>query len=290
MKLSFFKKISSLFFIAFIFFYFNDVSYSQDAKKTQKENIEKNIKLKKNQLYEIKKKLQYQKYRLQIINDREDDLANQLSVTHNRLKINEDRLQQARVDILVNQQKIKITKEQLDYTVTLLNNKKDEMMLRLRDIYENETINYLSVLLKAETFTDFLIRFEFLSLIVRTDTQILNNYKKNEELFRVKKANFENAVKEKLYLKEILKEREKDLIVIKHKRQNLLNEVIAQRKELQGYVIELEGSTHELERQIISLIKLKQSLNIERKITSQYGGTGTYIWPCNSRYITSGFG
>lgn len=273
--------------------FFSTVSKSlaeENSDIDKKKQIEVKIEKKTQILNKLKKKLQYEQYRLNVINYREQDLAEQLAGTGYKLRSTQDKLEHTKILLERNQRQLEITKEKLLSAKSSFDLHKRQLTGHLRAIYENNDINYLAIILKSVTFSDFLNRMEFLRLIINEDVSIINKFKKRENLYNIQRIKYQERILENIKLKQELKAQEELLLSLKNKRQYLLNEVVEQRKSLSKYIIELEHSSKELESQIEALIKLKQSLNIKRHITSPYGASEYFIWPTASRYITSNFG
>lgn len=286
--LSFFKRYT-YFWIGIIIFVFLFSSCPQISLAKNK-SLESKIKKKVYQIKQKREKLYYQRRRLRILNIRERDIAQQLAQTQLQLKQARDSLDNVYLKLIKNQNQLRAIKKTLNKIQENLKNHSKNLSFRLRDIYENSQINYLSALIQADDFCDFLNRLDFLKSIVDSDFKLLANIKQEERKYFIAKAKYEEKIQENIALRKKLKEKETVLVSLESKRRSLLRQVSQQRRSLSGYIVELEHSTRQLENQLQNLIRQRQQANIRSKATSPYGGSGRFYWPCKSRYITSPFG
>jgi septal ring factor EnvC (AmiA/AmiB activator) len=275
--------LASLFFIAFL------LTLPLEAKvdKGTHKIIKQKIKIQKTKLHQIKKRLHIERYRLQVVNQREEDLSRQLARTQDELyNVRET------IDTLqVRMRRLKVQLDTIEYNLSLLraylNKQKKALATRLKDIYNNDELDYIACLLNSSSFADFLNRMDFLSLIIKADYNLIDDIK-------LKTCKFENMKAMRLAkLKEIAKTKndysynELCLSKLESKRKNILAQVSAQRLEIADYVSQLEHLSKEMEEKLENMIIYEQKLNREDKV--HLTGTGIFSWPVNGS-ITSPYG
>jgi murein DD-endopeptidase MepM/ murein hydrolase activator NlpD len=167
--------------------------------------------------------------------------------------------------------------------------KRDELLkTRVRLMYENGEVSYLAVLLSADSFGDFLARFDALKTITEQDHRILLENKQDRDTIAKKKAEIDNHLNQ---LKGLFAEAEKlqtELETIKKDKKVK----IAALKEKEGDLTEF---SEEETAQLMALAKQMQQLLAEKNRLTQkdkpvYSG-GKFAWPLAvSGTITSPFG
>jgi len=140
--------------------------------------------------------------------------------------------------------------------------------VRVKDIYMNGKVSYLEVLLSASSFSDFVTRFEFLSRIVKQDTELVETIEAERRQISNQKADLE------LKLSEI-----KDLAIRKARYQDNLRRIQVDREkkleEIRTRQEYYEAAYEELEEETKALDEL-----IRRKTSnSSAKGTGQFTWP-----------
>lgn len=288
-KNSFFQKIKcqavSIFLILIL-----SLNYFCYAANPKVKIIESKIKQKVQVLEGKRENLRVLKKKLRSLNYKEDFFSDQLANTQNKIKKTSDDIDGVKYQISSNRTQLKQIKEKLDELDQNLGLQKNSISNRLRDIYETRSVNYLSILFGSDSFSDLINRIDFLRTIVDNDLAIISRIQDVQRLKTIEKVKYQQKIQEKLELKEKLNGKEYELKNIETTRKGLLWEVIQERKSVKNYVVELEHTTKELEEQLEALIREKQRLNIQNKVTSPYSASGTFSWPTSSKYITSSYG
>ena len=97
--------------------------------------------------------------------------------------------------------------------------------VRVKDIYMNGQVSYLEVLISANSFSDFVTRFEFLSRIVKQDTELVNNIQAERRDISNKKADLEMKLSEVRNLETKKSTQQSSLESIKVDREEKLDEI-----------------------------------------------------------------
>jgi murein DD-endopeptidase MepM/ murein hydrolase activator NlpD len=282
------KKIAVLLTLIVIFVGSADsLSWARKKPKINPKQIRQAIQEKRSRLQELQEKLHHEKVRLYHVNRKEEDISSQLCSTVDRLKDVGADMDDLYVRIKRLQIQLGILQENLQITKKKLLSHQRSMTLRLRDIYENGEINYLTALTDSESFSDFLNRLDFLSLIVREDLNLLSKIKAERASLNAQEKQFQNKYMKLVGFQQNLMEREKLLISLKERREYLLTEVQVQRHHIARNVMQLENLSAEEEKALQELIRLQQSLNA--RSGKKYAGSGSMNWPCGG-YLSSPFG
>ena len=237
-----------------------------------------------------RQELRNQRKRLEIINDKERDIANQLNETQyslqeSRTSYNDTILRLDSAEMRLENIRTKLAEATDDY-------KTSQRVLgkRLREIYLEGDVGYIVVLLGAESFTDFLDHARYLSIIIANDQKLLEKVRTLKEELESQEKAAKQTVLEIQQLKKSQAERIIQLTKIEQQRSDLLAEVQGQRDSIASYVTELEGSTRELEAQLQHTARSRQRTGRPSAMHSARSwGTGTYCNPAEGP-VTSYFG
>lgn len=241
------------------------------------------IRKKRRELYYKQQKLEYERYRLQIMNNRQRDVADQLSSTQNQVARTRENLDSLVVRIRKLNLQIKSTQKKIFYLEQKLSAHRFCFSNRMRDIYENSDENYLSALLDSEDFSDFITRMEFLKLIIDYDLNLLNDIETEHDDLTAEKLKLQSREKELRKVQQKVTEKKIMLNSLEGKRSELLNEISWQKNQVYQNVVQLENSSAELEAKIRDIIRSSSPTNV-----TDYS-YGNFMYPVNA-YINSGFG
>lgn len=160
------------------------------------------------------------------------------------------------------------------------NDKKELFKNRLKVMYENSSSNsYLEALIESESITDFFGRLELMSLISKSDKQLVQSL-----------ATAKQDLEFKLKAKEEVMQTKQDQASSKRK---TLDQLKLSRAQLEERLAKSKVELEKLDKQEDQLLQqsediAKQIKNLQKKGTKY---SGTMIWPStSSRAITSPFG
>ena len=172
---------------------------------------------------------------------------------------------------------------------------------RVREMEERGTISYWSVLFKANSFSDLLGSLDFINEVMDYDRRVIQDLQTLQAEIAEKKAGLEankaalEAAKAELETqkKQLSAQREEANKLVKEiddnaaEYQATLDELDA--AEYQATLKELEAEERRIEQQVKQMQKkLEEQMAAEgKKYNTNPGG---YIWPVDSRYITSTVG
>jgi len=182
-----------------------------------------------------------------------DVITNDLTETTNRLNVSQEELKQAILD---------------------RENQYESLKKRVRVMYENGTTSYLSVLLEADGFSDFLKRVEYVNALIEYDNALLENYQKNETII----ANNVKAITED-------KQSLESLEAEQQAKKTALNESIAEKnrivKELNSDISTYEQQIKDLEKQDAEIQKLINSSS-SRSSSSSFSSSRGKVYAATS--------
>lgn len=160
---------------------------------------------------------------------------------------------------------------------------------RVRAMEEQGTVSYWSVLFKADSFSDLLGRLDIINEIMDADQQVIDTLKALQAEIEAKKAELETSKAESEAAKA-------ELLVKKSELDKQRQEAIALVNEIQSnenaYASTLKALDNEEERIQAEIVKKSKELAAQQAAQgkSPQSNPGGYIWPVDSRYITSTVG
>ena len=160
---------------------------------------------------------------------------------------------------------------------------------RVRAMEERGTISYWSVLFKADSFTDLLSRLDIINEIMDSDQAVIDELEALQAEIETKMSELETSKAEE--------EKAKAELVSKK------NELDSQRKEANAVIQELSSNENETEAALSELQAQQDALwaeaqRLSDQLVAQQAANGQstesnpggYIWPVDSRDITSTMG
>ena len=160
---------------------------------------------------------------------------------------------------------------------------------RVRAMEERGGISYWAVLFRAESFTDMLSRLDAINELMDSDQAVIDRLQALQEEIRTKQAALEEqktgveaAKTELLQKKSELEDQRAEAIA-------LVNEIENNQSEYQDAVNEIKAEEARIERQVQELQK-KMEEEMAAQGKDYHTNPGGYIWPVDSRYITSTVG
>ena len=160
---------------------------------------------------------------------------------------------------------------------------------RVRAMEKRGTVSYWSVLFNAESFTDLLSRLDFINEIMDADQRVIDELQALQEEIEEKKTTLETSKTESEAAKAELESKKSELNTQRSEANAVIQELTANENETEAVLADLEAQQDALwaEAQRLSdQLVAQQAANGE----STESNPGGYIWPVDSRYITSTVG
>lgn len=221
---------------------------------------------------------QTQKLMTQVKNEKKsvskaiEELDHRLNEAENQLSTVENLLAQLEGQIAV-------TTMELDRVSKDASSQKELLKKRVRVMYENGNVGYLSVIMNSTSFSDFISRVDFLKKIVDFDMNLLNKMKSHRDSVAVKRNQLEAEQKEKERLKSELGARKEEVETAKQDREKTLKDLTKDLKELERQEDNFLAQANALTNKIVALQSKNKYIGGKLgwpspgyyKITSQYG-------------------
>lgn len=160
---------------------------------------------------------------------------------------------------------------------------------RVREMEEQGTVSYWSVLFKATSFTDMLGRLDIVNEIMDYDQKVISDLKDLQAEIEAKKADLEEQKAGSEAAKAELVSKKTEL----NAQRNAANALIVQLRQSQSeYQDDLDDLSAEEEAVQAEILRLSRELAAQQAASGQTSNAalGGYIWPVSSHYITSTFG
>ena len=160
---------------------------------------------------------------------------------------------------------------------------------RVREMEERGTVSYWSVLFKATSFSNLLGRLDFINEVMDYDRQVIEDLQTLQAEIEEKKTGLEASRAELVMAKAELESQKKQLAAQREEANKLVKEIDDNAAEYQATLDALEAEERRIEQQVKQLQKqLEEQMAAEGK--NYNTNPGGYIWPVDSRYITSTVG
>ncbi len=160
---------------------------------------------------------------------------------------------------------------------------------RVRAMEEQGTMNYWSFLFRAVSFSDLLDRLDAINEIMAYDQGVINDLKTLQTEISEKKAGLETNKADSEAAKTELVSIKSSLNTQRSEANQLIEQIRANEAEYKDTIEDLEAEEERIQAEIVRKSKeLAAQLAAQGK--DQKSNPGGYIWPVDSRYITSTVG
>lgn len=230
-------------------------------------------------------------------------LQSQLDETNRNIASVTASLQAVNAQIDSTRSRLAWNKVQLDAAEATLNRHSDALRRRLVDVYERGDLGYINVLFAANSFSDFVERWDEIRYLIRSNQQAI--YERKAAQKKVASARAELLASEVAYEGAQAEAQRKrgELDALAQERQNLVSAAAAERDSVSQQVTELEEISASDEAALEGLIQEKQREEAARRDAARRaallsgtqpppelgGGPGAIGWPVSGP-ITSPFG
>lgn len=240
-----------------------DSSIKQDQQKL--DNVNDELKENKKMQKEIEKKIKVAK--------------NDITKLDNQMISTERNLQEIQANLENLYQQITTTKEELQQAENNIQDKQSIFDSRLRIMYKNSSVGYLEVLLAAEDFKDLLTRIDMIQRIVKHDVELIKYLKEQKEIVKEKKEDLEVQYAETEESKRKIAIKKQELEVATRNKERLMSQLENDKK-----------SYEKKENELVKLSKDLEEIIRKKQIAAQYVG-GEMKWPVPNRFrVSSPFG
>ena len=160
---------------------------------------------------------------------------------------------------------------------------------RVRAMEESGEVSYWSVLFGASSFTDMLARLDDVNEVMEADQKVIDDLKTLQVKITEKKEQLEDSKAEREAAKADLVSKKSELDKQRKQAISLVNEINDNEQENKETLAALDA---EEDRILAEALRLSKKLAEEQAAAGkpQQSNPGGYIWPVDSRYITSTVG
>ena len=160
---------------------------------------------------------------------------------------------------------------------------------RVRAMEKRGEVSYWSVLFRADSFTDLLSRLDMINEIMAADQRVIDQLKDLQAQIETAKTELETNKAEEEAAKSELEARKSELNTQRSEANALIQQLAANESETEAALDELEAEQDAIRAEIQ---RLNEQLIAQQAANGNSGQSnpGGYIWPVDSRYITSTVG
>ena len=160
---------------------------------------------------------------------------------------------------------------------------------RVREMEKQGEVSYWAVLFRSTSFTDLLGRLDAVNEVMKYDQGVIDDLKDLQAEIEEKKATLETSKTESESAKAELVSKQSELNTQRSEANAVIQQLSANESETEGVLADLEAQQDALwaEAQRLSDQLVAQQAASGQSTESNPGG---YIWPVDSRYITSTMG
>ena len=280
------KKIVSLILILLILQYFCVFVFANDSVTNEITNSVTN-----NITDELEKQKEEVEDKLKEANLELEYVQGEMSDTMLKVQETEDKILKYKKEVAELGEKMDTLQKSIDESTAKLQiasqnyeEKSDMLARRLVAMYEAGDTQYLDVLLKSKSITEFISRYYIIQEVAEYDSILINEVEQEKNNIEQTKQKLEN---EQAEIKIVKAKNEQTTIVLSNMQtlqKSYINELSADEKKLQEQITEYKNDQAEIERQILLATNV-----INPDI--QYTG-GEMLWPVaiSGTVITSDYG
>ncbi len=260
------------------------------------QTIEQRIEAERAKAAKIQSALHVKRAQLHVVTAHYNDLQAQLAETNDAIAGVNAHIGSLDAQAASTQRRIEWNTVQLDAARASLKRQDDALRRRLVDIYENGDLGYINVVLSAQSFSDFVERWEDLRRLIAANQRTVRARKQAERRVASVEAALESTRLQLQQEQQAQVEARNQLGTLAAERQNLVNLTGAQRHAVATQVAQMEDLSAAEESQLEALIQQRQrELEAQRRAAGitggeeTAGGSGSFSWPVTGT-ITSPFG
>lgn len=206
-------------------------------------------------------------------------IAKQIASLDRQMNAANDSLEKVTASLNKLEKQIAVTTIELQRAQRDANTQNEILKKRLKAMYENGFQGYISVVLSATSYSDFITRLSYLTKIVKYDNSILKKMEVYTAVVAEKRLNLKTDLAAKEQVKADLNEKKKEVASATANKEKYMDEVKKDIKQLEAQEDDLKAQAEALAKQIQKLL-----------MAGKYTG-GVMTWPLPGHYsISSGYG
>lgn len=195
----------------------------------------------------------------------------------------ESELNSLKVELSELQSSIETKESEITEKQAEIKRKEKLLQERIVALYEAGDSTYLDVLLGSDSLLDFLSKYEIVQQIVDADTALITDLDNDKKALENEKAELEADKARVKELKDKQEIKSNELKILKKNKQSEVDKLSDEEKSKQSEIDKYNTAMEEIERQLSEIGKDAQ----ERLDRDGVKFDGSFIWPCNNKYVTS---
>ena len=250
---------------------FSFISYAADLNELQ------------NQKNEIQTQIDESNSQLNDVNDELTDNLKQIQKLDESIQSSEENIEKLNEEITKKENEIQQIESELEKVTKKYDTQKALLDERLVEMYENDNVKYLDVILKSKNFSDFISTYYIISELTEYDMdllEIVDGQRKEIEQKNLALSSQKESLEQE---KSTQKKTQIALSNTKVLRKNYMLKLSQEEQDLQAKIDEYNNQVNQIEEEI-------KKLAVTASFGEDYRG-GTMQWPIYGHYtITSNYG
>ena len=282
----------------------NDTIRDLENQIAQAEREKENLKATQNNLKDKLDSLQDENADLKVdlreLDDNIVEVENVIADLDAQIEAKVAEIDAIKAELAITSQELAVTTEELAVAIEISNKQYDDMVQRIRFMYENGQSVYIECFLQSDSFSDFLTKAEYIGQITEYDRMKLDEYIATQEEVALRKSLLETQeslleTQESLLeaqesaLEEARATQEANKATLDAMRDLKQQEINANQSNISAAEQEIKANEEELAAMTETIKALEKALEEEEQKLLYDGGA--FIWPV-AKYtrITSPFG
>lgn len=224
------------------------------------------------------------------VNQEKEEASAEMSKLTKKVESAKEEVEKIQAKIDAKQKEINQAEKDIEETKERIKKRQEGLNSRLRTMYKNGSVGYLDVLLGSNSISEFLNNMEMIQRIYRNDQETLVELEEQHAELEKKQSDLE---KEKAELDLDLEEQKEKEAELKESQTKLQEKIEALNAEADSISAEIaarqEALKQQQEQQNQNNNEDEEEDGDDNDDTDSSGG-GRFLWPCDSRYITSEYG
>ena len=277
MKKGFLKKLAALCLLAVM------VTGALCTALTSEAATQAEVDKLKNQLASVTSQKNKLKKELTSLKNQQATMAQKIEILDNKLAAAEEEMELQKQLIEKINELVAEKEEELRKSEARVDAQYDTMKTRIRFMAEHGNVSYLSILLSATDFSDFLTKYEVIKQITSYDGNMLDNYREICVTVEQQKKDYEEALEEAETQEKILEQQRLEYESEIAQREQTMIELQEQERQTQSEYNSIAKQEDELSASIAKMVK-------ELSSGIYVGGSMQWPLPAANNVVTCKFG
>ena len=266
-----------------LIFVFSVVIPFTPAKADTISELQKKIKAIQNEKKQAEKQKKNLNNKIEQVKDEKKSTEQEVLTIAQKLDQQEQKLENLETEIVSVEANAKKAAQELEEVEKRLAERDELLKDRVRLMYKHGDVDYLEVLLSAESFSDFIQRFEALQQIIDSDKKILEENRKDRNLAAEKKEEIDKSLANLKSLYDQVEKTKSSLVAEQEKQKVRMASLDASQQELVKDLREEQADLSEAteaEASLLNQLAAAQSaaLKGQNKLPVTHSG-GKFSWP-----------